>query len=383
MSEQRTTASTGAQPPLAARKVAGGEDAEGVTLTSTLKSPADLTEEEVRIWKSFTACQEAFRSPFYSPHYVQAVEQVRPGVRVCIVRSGDEILAFFPFQFSGTAKRLLGAADPVGAHMTDYPGIVPAPGFRISSPRLLALCGLNRFQFSRLEESQVDRGLDGGTIKRGWINDLSDGPETYWTAARRRHKDFVRELTRTRRRLAEAHGPLAFTFNLSNVPEELERLLAHKREQYRRMGVLDPLQQCWAVNLLRILAPSKVDDCAGILSVLRAGDRWVASQIGLRNGGLLHAWFSVYDRELMKFGPGLLLDAFLIDEGWNQGLRRIDNGCGDYPYKRLFGTHQNTYYAGTWYRNTESSVVLETLASARRSLRRIKPAFHITAGQAK
>jgi CelD/BcsL family acetyltransferase involved in cellulose biosynthesis len=337
-----------------------------VNLSSMVKSPTDLTEEEVRIWKGFMARQEAFRSPFYSPHYVQAVGQVRPGVRVCVIHSGDEIVAFFPFQFSGTVKRLLGVADPVGDHMTDYPGLVPAPGFRISPPRLLALCGLNRFRFSHLEQSQVDLGLDGGTTKKGWVIDFSDGADAYWDAARKRRKRFVLELTRRRKRLTEMHGPLEFTFGAINRPEEVERLVALKREQYRCTGGRDALEQRWTVRLLHLLASSSAEECTAILSVLRAGDRWVASHLGLRNGSLLHDWFPVYNRELTKFGPGALLYAFLITEGWKEGLRKIDAGYGDYHHKRTFGTSQSTYYGGTWYRNTGASLALRSLASMRR-----------------
>lgn len=134
--------------------------------------------------------------------------------------------------------------------MTDYPGVVPAPGFRISSRRLLALCGLNRFRFFNLEQSQVDLGLDGKTKKTGWVLDFSDGPETYWQLIKERDKDFVRKLAQRRKRLVESYGPLMFRIDPINILKELERLVAHKRQQYQSKGNRDPLRQRWTLDLL-------------------------------------------------------------------------------------------------------------------------------------
>jgi CelD/BcsL family acetyltransferase involved in cellulose biosynthesis len=68
--------------------------------------------------------------------------------------------------------------------------------------------------------------------------------------------------------------------------------------------------------------------------VLRAGDDVVAAHLGLRSAATLAWWFPVYDTRFHRYSPGLILCLEILRAMPSQGLRTLDLGKGDEPYKQ-------------------------------------------------
>ena len=117
--------------------------------------------EAREIWREYCQSNRALQSAFYAPTFAEAVARVRSNVFVCVLERGGRPVAFLPFQFASALHKLLGAAEPIGAQMSDYFGVVAAPGFEIDPSSLLALAGLSAFTFHHLPEEQAQHGLSG------------------------------------------------------------------------------------------------------------------------------------------------------------------------------------------------------------------------------
>lgn len=312
-------------------------------------------------------CRERLQpgGAFQSFAFARAVAAARPGVRVCVLERAGRPVGFLPFQFAGRWGRLLGAAEPVGHGMSDYFGLVAAPGVRVTPARLLRLAGLTSLLFDHLDESQGAFGLNGEDPEPGLRIDLPAGPEAYWQALRAADKSLLADTERRRRKLIEQVGPLRFQLQAANAGAALEALIHHKRQQYARTGVGDSLAEDWKRALLRELAAGRDPLCQGVLSVLEAGDTWVAMHFGLRQGGLLHYWFPVYNPDLKQASPGRQLLKAIIDASGEAGITTIDRGAGDQPAKRDFATSRHTYHRGLWQNPGPRALCYRAALSAR------------------
>lgn len=76
----------------------------------------------------------------------------------------------------------------------------------------------------------------------------------------------------------------------------------------------------------------------GTLSCLFAGDHFVAGSFNLISGTTLHVWIAAFGPEYSKFSPGTNFFPELIMAAGAAGMRRLDFGHGDEPFKHRFGT---------------------------------------------
>ena len=335
----------------------------GRGLVSRVVSPDSLTDNELAAWRRAREAHPALGSPFFSASFTRAVARVRHDVRVCVIGSEGKPVAFLPLQFGSGARRLLGAAEPVGGEMSDYFGLIAPPGFKIEARTLLSMAKLSAINFRNLPEEELSFGLDGEQPERGHRIEIGADVGEYWERLRQENESFARELERRERRIVEALGPLDFTFNVADPERELDRLVAMKRAQYRETGVPDALAEPWQRHLLRLLAASADADCAGSLATLNAGGHWVASHFGLRSGTTLHYWFPIFNPALAKFGPGHLLLKHVIDGCAAAGIRTIDRGSGEQSHKSAYVTVPRLYYRGCWYDGSIRAVMYRGLQS--------------------
>lgn len=290
-------------------------------------------------------------SAFLGPSFAEAVDAVIGGVRVCHLLAGDRVVGIFPFQHPNRLMRLLSVAMPVGQWVSDANGLVAEPGLHIDADGLLRLAKLSYFGFDHLTELQLRHGLSGEQPRLGLRIEFPNGSAPYWKERRVTDAKFVRDCERRLRKLAAERGQLRFTLDAVGQADELERLIQAKRNQYARTGAdSDSLEESWVQDLLRRLHRTREADCTGMLSTLYAGETWVASHFGLRQGALLHYWFPVYNPEVATFAPGRLLLMQIIENGAADGLRCIDRGEGDSAAKRDFATGEQRYYRGAWTR---------------------------------
>lgn len=325
--------------------------------TSRVVTPDRLTVAEVEHWDSICARNPALENPFYSVSFTRAVASVRSGVRVCVIRQANRPVAFLPFQFKTVVHQAMGAAEAVGGHLSDYFGVIASPGVKLTGSDLLRLAGLSYLGFTHLDETQLDYGLEAGKPEVGIRIAMPEGIPSFLEKGRIKNRKFFEEISRRKRQLCAEMGELTFHFQDPDWRTSLERLIHHKREQYRRTNVPDALAMAWTRKLLELLGGQNSPSCQGVLSTLYAGQNWIGSHFGLRRGGLLHYWFPVYNVEFQRFGPGKLLLTEIITAAEHLGLREIDHGTGDSMYKRNLGNSRHYYYRGAWHRRNLGSLV--------------------------
>lgn len=334
-------------------------------MESRVVPAAELTSEELERWEELCREQPHLRSPFYSPHYTQAVASVRPHVLVCVLRGAGGAAGFFPFQFRSTAHRLLGAAERVGEEMTDFCGLIAEPGLRLDPRQLLRQAGLNYYYFTHLHENQLVYGLEGEKPVLGLSIRFDLGEKGYWDYLSSADRKLTADTDRLERQAERDLGPLRFCLAEREWKAPLDHLLREKGKQYIRTGRKDVFAVAWRRRLVEALAESSAEGCTGVLSTLYAGETWLASHFGIRRGELLHYWFPVYNIDVKRYAPGRLLLKKLIREGPGAGILELDQGAGESFAKRKMSHGENGYqvYRGAWYRPGGRSALYRGLQS--------------------
>jgi CelD/BcsL family acetyltransferase involved in cellulose biosynthesis len=319
-------------------------------LSSRIVPPDALEPDEIAAWRRFMGDTPGQAAAFLSYPYVLAASKVFHKVRVCVIREGGRPVGFFPFQYAGPIKRAFGIGERVGGELSDYFGLVAAPGLEIDPPTLLRLAGLRALFFTHLDESQQRFGLSGEKPEVGLRMRYESGPTAFWQDLKAKDKKFVSDTERRQRKLVEEVGPLEFVFQHKDPLPELEKLIARKREQYQRTDARDALADGNIQRFLAELSACNAPDCTAILSSLHAGGTWVAAHFGLICGPILHSWFPVYNPELRSYAPGRMLMKAILEAPEAAGLSCIDRGVGDTAAKRDFANEQHFFRRGLWHR---------------------------------
>jgi CelD/BcsL family acetyltransferase involved in cellulose biosynthesis len=338
-----------------------------MSLNSTVRviSPTALDATEVAAWERLSSTVPALSSPFLSYSFARAVSKVRPDVHVAVISGADGPVAFFPFQFRDAVHKALRLAEPAGEYMAGYMGLVAEPGYHVDTKMLLKLCGVCYMRVTYLEERQLAYGLEASDAEQGFLIRLLEGGEKFWEELRARDKKLVSEVLRRERQLTDHYGPLRFCFAERGWRDPMDRLIRLKQEQYLRTDRTNQFATQWKRALLSELAGCSSPTCTGVLSTLHAGDTWVASHFGLRNGTTLNYYFPVYNRELTRYSPGHLLLKMIIDCAAEQGLELIDRCAGNSQAKRDFANASHLIYRAAWYRPGLRSLLYRCGCSAR------------------
>lgn len=300
----------------------------------TLK-PAELGADARALWASFRAADPTLRSPYFDLRYALAAGEGAPGAEVAVIRSQGRIVGFLPFQRRG------GRIQPIAAPLTDYHGLIQAPDADgIDLTRVVDALGARRFRFNGLIGSEMSRARV--SVHSAMVADLSPGFDAYLAA---RPGDFAKDKRRRARRLAEDHGPLSFTLS-EHDDGALDLIFKLKRDQMRRTAQLDVFASPWTTNFLRSLTERSEPDFGPRFAVLRAGDKIVAAELGLRSGGAYHLWFPVYDPEFAKYSPGALMTLETLKAAAEQEIRWVDFGPGGEAYKREFAAPSFPVFEG-------------------------------------
>jgi len=333
-------------------------------LSSRGVSPLALDASEIADWDRICLYTTGLQSPFFSPHFARAVASVRPDVKVCVIRKAGQAVAFLPYQYTEPWGRLLASAKPVGDPLNDYFGLIAEADVRIGARNLLELAGLCHLGFTNLDEDQLTVGLDGEQPEVALRIQLPEDGRSHWDQLRNGKGRFVKDTERCRRKLEATHGSMRFRF-AGMEGGELERLIERKRLQYMATNAPDSLAYEWRRKLLRVLAAQQESTCSGVLSVLYAGDTWVASHFGIRSRRVLHYWFPVYNPELREFAPGRLLMKYMCEAAGAEGIRCIDLGGGDSQAKRDVGNERHLFYRGAWFQPGPRAVLVRGANSLR------------------
>ncbi|MFI1046481.1 GNAT family N-acetyltransferase [Streptomyces griseoruber] len=294
--------------------------------------PRDLTAADLDHWNDLRAATTTATNPFMSAQFSQAVGRVRHDTRVAVLRRNGRTVGYFPYQ-----RGRWGCGRAVGLGVSDCQGAVLAPGLRLDPHHLMRACGLNTWEFNHLESGQ-DLFLPYATGQfASPVVDLTDGFAHYERHLRTHARGFLKTARAQERRMTRNIGPVRFVHD-DRSPAALRTLVAWKSAHYRRTGRRDPFAQPWIARLVEGLAATDAADCSGTLSVLYAAGRPVAAHFGLRSRTVLSCWFPSYDRALATYSPGRILYLRMIEAAAESGIRLVDFGRGEAPYKNSFKT---------------------------------------------
>ena len=202
---------------------------------------------------------------------------------------------------------------------------------KIATTDLLHAAGMKNFLFhaAPTELPDIKRYEAGRT--RAFLADLTVDPRGYEHYLKHNRDTIDRQGQKTRK-LIRTKGPLRLDLDCRD-PKMLDYLIDLKGQQYRRTQIYDILSVDWIQRLLHDLLRNQDSPVRGLLSVLYAGDDPVAMHFGMLEGDLLHYWFPVYDTQYSYGSPGTVLFLEIAKQAVEQGVRSIDFGYGELPYK--------------------------------------------------
>jgi CelD/BcsL family acetyltransferase involved in cellulose biosynthesis len=320
------------------------------TLQARTVSPRDLTVAEIAAWEHLSATVPHLASPFLSVHYARAVAATGIDVRVCIIYCDGHIHGFLPYQLRNRVFGWVRAAEPVGAAMTDYVGLIAEPGLRVTAAVLLKLARLNYLGFTHLDESQLAYGLSGQQPRTGLRIRLDQSAEQPLEALLADSPKYRKDTERRARQVVKEVGPIRFELDARHERHaRIDQLIARKRAQYQRTAAPDALEGEWKAGLLHALSDQQHPTCRGLLSTMFAGDEWLAIHFGIIGNGVLQYWLPVYNPAFSKYAPGRLLIHHIIEASRAAGIHTIDRGEGDTASKRELANEEHLFLSGAWH----------------------------------
>ncbi len=295
--------------------------------------PSELGPEEQRLWNCWIR-QESLGSPFLSSEFARVIGQVRDDARVAVLQDDEKTCGFLAFQAGPD-----GEGGPIGATICDAQAVVSAPLWPFDARCVIEAAGLRRWQFDHLVTTQRPFVPFHRQLHRSPIIDLREGHERFLDVVRGHSKDLLAQVRRRRRNLERDAGPVVCEWQSTRYEDDMQTLQTWKSDQYERTGTWDRFAHPWIMEAITRLGRSRDPSCEGVLTVLRAGDRTVATHFGLLGTDRLSWWFPAYDPEFGRYSPGLILLLELVADAARRAVPRVDLGRGEHDYKRRVTPH--------------------------------------------
>lgn len=298
----------------------------------------DLRAESRENWESIRKGRLDYRPPFFSTAFCDTVHAARGDVCVAVLRCDNQELGYLPFHQIGRI------AVPAGRYFNDAHNVILKPEANFDWLWILQQCELKSYDFHALVPLQGSEGDCEAHDTNDSISQFAQGITKSFSAEigrdstaflkqlEKNHKT-MRKQEQKSRKLAREVGPLTLEFDCRN-PEMLRQTIRWKRQQYRRTNILDLFTPDWTRSMLENLHSRSGLETRGILSVLRAGDEVVAAHYGMIENDLLHYWFPTYNVDYSRYSPGTALFKEIVRASSEHGIRCIDMGYGEQPYKR-------------------------------------------------
>ena len=289
--------------------------------------PDDLDAGLIEVWRTIQADAPEFCSPYFCPEFTQCVAAVRRDVRIVVIENDGRPAGFFPFQ-----RGFMGIGRPVGGALSDFHGVLIAPGSEWTLSGLMQAANLSVWSFDHLVgesdrfASSVEERAPSAQI------DLGEGYEKYVQGRRLKGSDYIPKTEGLARKLERENGTVEFLLHdVSSAA--FDQVLEWKRQQYLQSGLTDVMAVSWICALLKRVMVAQGPSFAGICSVLRVNGRMVAGHIGMRSQRTMHYWFPAYDPEYGKFSTGIILFLRMARALAEEGVSKIDMGKGSSLYK--------------------------------------------------
>ena len=286
----------------------------------------DLSPTDKSLWQNYQAADPSLASPYFSVAYFEAVERVRPGIKVLRFFEKERVAAFWPIR-----KGPMGTARPVAGTMDDLHGIIAHPSIRLELTQDAVRQHIGGYAFSAVPYSQRRHGLHGQHGDGNQVMDLSRGHQA-WLEQRSSDSANFRREWRKARKLIDADTTLIQHDVID--PASFHRLIELKQDAYAQSGHFDIFSLDWPKALLQALLESGDDGARGILSTLKIDGEIAAICYSMRSQTCLHYWFPAYEAGFAKLKPGLALLFSLAEWAADEGLHELHLGLGDTQYKR-------------------------------------------------
>lgn len=286
-------------------------------------------------WNALRQANRLLDSPYFDLRFIDVAGEIAPGAAIAVIRQGDEIEGFLPFQRRGAL------IQPLAAPMSDIHGLIAPADTSLDLTDILRRLGADRARFGGLIAAGANAGR-GFTVRHAMAADVSAGFAAYEAG---RSAGFLKDKRRRLRMLERDHGAVRFSFERP-TPTMLDRIIAGKRQQLRRTHQYDIFACGWTGALLQSLAEVTEADFGLKLAVLRAGDAIVAAELGLTSGDRHHLWFPIYDTAFARYSPGSLMTLATLRAAAEQGIARVDFGPGGEAYKHDFAEPAEPVFEG-------------------------------------
>lgn len=297
----------------------------------TVVRPGELGQLETDLWARFQKSSADLKNPFFSHTFAQIVDKHRANARVAVVEDNGAIQAFLAFDLG--AQRI---GMPVGDPMNNLQGFI-AERADFDAKRVIRKAGLRGWRYDAAPISQRALATHhyAETLFEAPIIDISDGFEAYLAS---RSQTFRGKTGRQSRQLERTVGPMSLEWG-ATAPEHIRQLVDWKCAKFG--GSRELFAEQAARSILEELAVSQSEDCRGVVTVLRAGDRVVCVAANLAAFGVVSGWFIAHDPAMEKFSPGKLMLLATVEEAVRQGMRELAFGPGRDEYKSRFsnGSH--------------------------------------------
>ncbi len=310
----------------------------GHVLHIDVKHPNALSATEILAWQQMRQANPALYSPYFHPHYTQAIGQLCDDAHVIIAYDAPKIpIGFLPYQGAGRDKG--GFARPIGAPLTDYHGVITSADATFTATDMLRAAGIGVWQLSALVDHSAaspSQTMAYVTPVCACIMDLSSGTDA-WRAAR--DPSYKRHLKSHRRRVRKSEDRFGSRrFEYRSMDEAVfKTLIDWKAQKFAQTGKYNVLSAGWTLALLQNLWQSQTQLRCD-MHALYFGDSLAAIDLGLSDGPTFHSWIVAYNSAFHHYAPGIQLLEGLMDAADHLGYKRIDLGVGLDGYKRHYGS---------------------------------------------
>ncbi|ALO36458.1 hypothetical protein CMT41_18205 [Colwellia sp. MT41] len=295
----------------------------------------EMTFLEIHEWSELTSSSTHFSSPFYQYDFAKVANDTGNLVEVILGYVNKSVVFILPFQYDSIIAKILGLARRVGGQLSDYSGA-------IISSNIAFNIDVASLPLSYLFLDHVPKQCQRLNVEEGYFYQedssqiiLSGDSDTYFDEFKKRNKKYYNDVKRLERMAERDFGPINFTYK-SIDQREFEHLINKKIAQYKQMGVKNPLEKDWTKEMLRTLFKGGLANITPVLSVLNAGDKWLASHFGVEANGIFHYWFPVHNNEVNKYSPGKQLLFKIIEKSYSENIHCIDLGLGETAFKDKF-----------------------------------------------
>lgn len=296
-------------------------------MTISVIPVSELTDDLRTDWRRLQRSNPDLASPFFSVEFTETVALICKDIELSILEKDGKVSGIFPFQ---RKKSSLGG--PVGGILSDYQALICEPDFVFDPRKLIRASRLAAWDFHHLLRSQKCFAPFHQHDSSSPLMNLSNGYENYALERRAAGSEIIKKCANLARRIAREVGSLHFVDHAADGAL-LNRVLTWKSQQYVGSSKPDLFASSWCRGVVEGIHQTQTEDCAGMLSLLYAGDVLVAGHLGMRSKTALHYWFPAYDPGFSKYSPGLLLLLKMAESCDRLGLKVIDLGMGASLYK--------------------------------------------------